>query len=206
MEEPSYSRSWRTGNETKGELVLNASLLIATDGSLLDDACGNEPLPSWADTGKPEPAWRNTSKQQTLTQPPNHHRIQPSIIQWKYPNITLSDYPTCNIQLSNLLPPSSQSVKTKFPLPYQKTTRPSKKSTNIADVQQSAIKYYHSSISVNKPVPACFVSRQCWSCTGREPERSHTDRRPRPHSPGRIVSNAPALSGTAAGERQHCRR
>lgn len=109
MEEPSYSRSWRTGNETKGELVLNASLLIATDGSLLDDACGNEPLPSWADTGEPEPAWRNTSKQQTLTQPPNHHRIQPSIIQWKYPNITLSDYPTCNIQLSNLLPPSSQS-------------------------------------------------------------------------------------------------
>lgn len=57
---------------------------------------------------------------------------------------------------------------------------------------------------INTPVPACFVSRWCRSCTGTEPERCRTDRRPRPRSPGRRASNAPAPSETATGELRHC--
>lgn len=57
---------------------------------------------------------------------------------------------------------------------------------------------------INRPVPACFVSRRSRSCTGTKPERSRTGRRPRPHSPAGTANNAPAPSGTAAGEPQHC--
>lgn len=76
---------------------------------------------------------------------------------------------------------------------------------------QTVISLFECSVSATedgrrmiRPFPACFASRRCRSCTDTEPEQSRTGRRPRPRSPGGRGSDAPAPSGTAAGELQRC--
>lgn len=164
--------------------------------------------------------WRTTASMEKHIKTADTHSDHDSDTICNHPAITISSHlsfsentqtyhcqtiqhVTSNCPTSCLRPDSQSRLNFHY-LTRKPPGRPKNQPT--LDVQQSAIKYYHSSTSVNKPVPACFVSRQCWSCRGREPEHSHTDRQPRPRSPGRIVSNAPALSGTAAGELQHCRR